>query len=228
MSPSVGAIVPVYNAERFIAEALDSVLGQTVPPEVVIVVDDGSNDESATIARSYGSAVTVVHQPNAGPASARNTGLDRLTTDLVAFCDADDVWDEHKIERQLDAITLDPSIEVCFCRIANFWDGAPAERDRVFAERNLTDEFPFPLLQSVLARRDVFERIGRFDPQLLFGEDVDWYRRVLGNDLHVHTVDAVLVRRRVHADNLTKELVGDLSWVWLQLAQAAVRSKKNL
>jgi glycosyltransferase involved in cell wall biosynthesis len=97
---TITAIIPVHNGERHLAEAIQSVLAQTLPPGEIIVVDDGSTDASAAIAQSFGAPVRVLAQPNLGPAAARNLGLAHATGDLLAFLDADDLWTPNKLARQ--------------------------------------------------------------------------------------------------------------------------------
>src|SRR5688572_20501170 len=96
-TPTISCIVPVYNGERYIREALDSILGQTYPNLEVVVVDDGSTDATAAAVASYGNRVSYLWQPNAGPVAARNLGLGAATGDYVAFLDADDLWHLEKL-----------------------------------------------------------------------------------------------------------------------------------
>src|SRR5690242_4887481 len=98
--PSISVVVPAYNAARWIEETLRSVLDQTCQPAEIFVVNDGSTDDTAERAERFGDRVTVVSQPNGGPPAAYNRGFDMATTDYVAMCPADDVWDPRKLEWQ--------------------------------------------------------------------------------------------------------------------------------
>jgi glycosyltransferase involved in cell wall biosynthesis len=100
-SPTVTTIIPAYRAAHTIARALESILAQSRPPEEVIVIDDGSPDDLAGALRPYLDRVTLLRKPNGGAASTRNLGLDRARGELVAFLDADDYWEPHKLEHQL-------------------------------------------------------------------------------------------------------------------------------
>ena len=104
---TVSVVIPCYNGAAFLREALDSVLAQTRPPLEVIVVDDGSTDDSAAIAESYGPPVRVIRQENQGESVARNRGIDEARGDWIAFLDADDVWKPEKLARQLAAVEPD-------------------------------------------------------------------------------------------------------------------------
>src|SRR5579884_658579 len=101
----VSVVLPCFNAARFLPAALDSALSQTYLPFEVILVDDGSTDDSVAIAESYGPLVRVIRQTNQGESVARNRGLDAARGDLVAFLDADDIWERGKLGRQLSLFT---------------------------------------------------------------------------------------------------------------------------
>ncbi len=107
-SPYVSVVIPCYNAAPFLRETLDSALNQTHPPMEVIVVDDGSTDNSAAIAESYGSPVRVIRQKNQGESVARNRGIDEAKGDWIAFLDADDIWMQDKLELQIERATSMP------------------------------------------------------------------------------------------------------------------------
>jgi glycosyltransferase involved in cell wall biosynthesis len=108
--PTITTIIPAYRAAGTIARALDSVLTQSRPPEEILVVDDGSPDDMAAAVRPYAERVTLIRKPNGGAASARNLGLDRARGELVAFLDADDYWEPHKLERQLGLFRTHPEL----------------------------------------------------------------------------------------------------------------------
>lgn len=126
--PRVSVVIPAYNAARFLEETLDSVLVQTCPPDEILVVDDGSTDETASLASQYIPAVDVISQANAGESAARNLGLKRASGDWIAWLDADDVWEPTKLEAQLDCIQGEGDDLVCvFCGFSRFGPGAPDE-----------------------------------------------------------------------------------------------------
>jgi glycosyltransferase involved in cell wall biosynthesis len=98
---SISVVIPAYNAAQFIRETLDSVLNQTLPADEVLVIDDGSTDETASIAESYGSAVRVFRRPNLKQSVSRNFGVQEAKSEWIAFNDADDIWESNKLERQM-------------------------------------------------------------------------------------------------------------------------------
>lgn len=113
-------IIPAFNAEAFLAEALDSALSQTLPPFEVIVVDDGSRDQTAEVARRYGDRIHFLQQPNSGVAAARNAAMERASGDWLAFLDADDIWERNKLERLSPLLAERPAPTVVFSDYRSF------------------------------------------------------------------------------------------------------------
>jgi glycosyltransferase involved in cell wall biosynthesis len=129
MTPRISVVIPAYNAARFLEETLDSVLAQTCPPDEVLVVDDGSTDQTASLAGRYAPAVQVISQANSGESVARNLGLARVSGDWVAWLDADDAWEPTKLEAQTEIIQAGDADLVCvFC---GFWRFGPGAADEV-------------------------------------------------------------------------------------------------
>ena len=112
-APSISVVIPCYNAAAFLRATIESILGQTQPVLEVIVVDDGSTDDSANIAESFGPPVRVIRQPNQGESAARNRGIEAAGGEWVAFLDADDLWLPTKVELQAEAIRSAPADVVC-------------------------------------------------------------------------------------------------------------------
>src|SRR6476646_8439048 len=123
-SPLVSVIIPVYNYERYLAEAVESVLNQTHRNLEVIVVDDGSTEQSGAVARSFADrGVRYIHLVHAGIGPTRNKGVELAGGDFIAFLDADDRWPEEKIERQLRAFENDPGLEMVFGQALQLQNG---------------------------------------------------------------------------------------------------------
>jgi len=115
--PSVSVIIPVYNGETFVDEAIDSVIHQKYEPLEIIIVDDGSTDRTAEVIRGYGEKVQYRYQSNTGPAAARNSGLRVASGDVMAFIDADDLWPEGKLALQINRLQQEPTLEVVLGRV---------------------------------------------------------------------------------------------------------------
>lgn len=206
MSATISCIVPVYNGARFLGEALDSILAQTLPPTEIIVVDDGSTDSTPEVVNAYARHVTYHRQANAGPASARNRGIGAATGDFISFLDADDLWRADKLERQMSALESNPAAGICITYLQNFWvDELAHERDRM-RDHDFAKPMPGYVCQCLLARRNVFDTVGRFDEAKRLGEDQDWYLRADRAGVGREIVTEALVYRRIHGKNMTYEV----------------------
>jgi glycosyltransferase involved in cell wall biosynthesis len=217
----VDVVIPLYNAAPFVERTLHSVLAQTRPPKRIIVVDDGSTDGSPDVVRrlagKYNGPVRIelLEQPNAGPNTARNTGLQAGSSPFVAFLDADDLWAPSKLEEQLSVFSHDPSEDLLlvYCR-AHWIDthdrpkhGTPlnegeALRGQVF-DRLLPRNRIWGGSSAVLIRRKAFDLAGPFDVGLRAAEDFDMWLRIAQVG-RVDLADADLVGIRDHATNTSK------------------------
>ncbi|MGA2399048.1 MAG: glycosyltransferase family A protein [Steroidobacteraceae bacterium] len=206
MSASISCVVPVYNGARYLAEALDSILAQTLPPTEIIVVDDGSTDATAQVTDAYAKHVIYVRQANAGPASARNRGIGLAKGDFISFLDADDLWHKDKLERQHLALQSNPAAGICITYLQNFWvEELAHERDRM-RDHGFAKPMPGYVCQCLLARRSVFDTVGCFDESKRLGEDQDWFLRADRAGIIKETVTDALVYRRIHGQNMTYEV----------------------
>jgi glycosyltransferase involved in cell wall biosynthesis len=200
--PLVSAVIPAFNAERFIATALDAVLAQTYKELEVIVVDDGSTDETAAIAGRY--PVRLLRGENQGAAAALNRGIDAAGAELIAFCDADDIWMPDRISAQVDYLLAHPEAGVVTCDMEVFLEPRtvlPQWMDEAdFATRRAM------IPSALLVRQEVFDRLGGFDPSFTIGFDTDWMVRAVDAGIEIGSVDRTLIRYRVHDANNTRDI----------------------
>ncbi len=206
MSESVSVIIPVYNGERFLAEAIQSVLDQTLPPDEIIVVDDGSTDGTAAIVCSLAGASTLpiryFHQENQGPAVARNRAIALTSAKLIAFLDADDLWHPEKLERQVADLTQKPAFCGVVCHMRSFVEPGcewPLQRNRAI----LDQQPPAYLPSALLVKREALDKVGLFDPLYRTGEDTEWFFRARDSGISISVTPAVLLSRRFHSANLS-------------------------
>jgi glycosyltransferase involved in cell wall biosynthesis len=206
-NPLVSVIIPVYNGERYLSQALDSALAQEYSPMEIVVVDDGSTDCSADLARGYES-VQYLYQPNGGPAVARNTGIAASCGEFIAFLDHDDVWEPWKLRIEMDCFREHPDLGYTMAR-GEFIFEVGTERP-AWAVLQQGDGVPVPLQGALVVRRTVFDLIGLLDPSFRAAEDTEWIMRA--NDAHVSMIvlDGALVRRRIHEANTSHRQ--DLAW----------------
>jgi glycosyltransferase involved in cell wall biosynthesis len=203
----ISCIVPVYNGEQHLEEALASVLAQDWRPLEVIVVDDGSTDRTLAIAHGVAEKepeVRVVSQENGGPSVARNTGISEATGELICFLDADDLWHPEKLLLHADRFRTNPALDHCVHHVQNFWDddlASEAEALRDHARGKPVAGYVTPCL---MVRRRAFERIGVFDSSLKHGDAADWFLRAREAGLVGELMPDVLTHRRMHAENRSR------------------------
>ena len=222
----ISVVIGAHNAAPFVLETLASIARQTRAPREVIVVDDGSSDGTAELAEASGAL--VVRQSQSGPGSARNAGVARATCDFIAFCDADDLWHETKLERQWTALQILPQCEIAFCDYYDFSDAglmnpsvikashthvrqaafAPAGQGILLAPRArlnaMTLEQQFALPSTWLVKRATLEAVGAFRSDLRIGEDAELLLRIFTRSDGAF-VDEPLMGYRRHGRNLTAD-----------------------
>jgi glycosyltransferase involved in cell wall biosynthesis len=196
----ISVVIPAFNSERYVAEAIESVLSQTHPADEIIVVDDGSTDATPAVLREFGSRITVLRQVQSGPATALNAGIARCTGDLLAFQDADDLWVPNKLKLQHSLLSAEPEIEAVFGAARQFI--SPDLNDREVSTAAPEKEQAGIHKGAMLIRRSAFDRIGPFDVTLQVVEFGEWYARAIALGLRTFSLSELLVRRRLHASNL--------------------------
>lgn len=184
---TVSVIIPAYNAEEWIAEAIQSALDQTYPPLEILVIDDGSADQTAAIAEVFGPPVRVLRQENAGVSTARNRGIRSAVGDYIAFLDADDLWHPEKLKLQVNLME-ERGYRWATCRSVQFeWvDGKKVTHQLPLPpEGNIlltlftSDTMMLPT-PSIIVDRSIFTQVGNFDegPDGRYGEDIDMWMRI--------------------------------------------------
>lgn len=221
----LSVIVPVYNGEPFLADAIASVRRQGYEPMEIIVVDDGSTDGTPDLAATLGSDLTFVTQENKGPASARNRALKLATGDYVAFLDADDLWPPDKLNVQMPALRENDRVQIVMGKTQRFWSNEELADSSRLARR--TPPWDEPLLGCMLCRRDVFAQIGVFDETLRIGEDTDWFLRARSAGVPIAKTDAVTLYYRRHGASLTAGVNHMQSTVFDVLRLALRRHRQN-
>ncbi len=201
-TPLVSVIIPVYNYDRYLAEAIESVLNQTYRRLEVIVVDDSSTDRSSEVAKSFADrGVRYCHQDHAGIGPARNRGAELAQGDFIAFLDADDCWPEEKLERQLSAFENDPALEMVFGQALQLQNGPEWEagvKDKNPAAARMV---PGMVAGTMLIKRDAFFRVGEFPGGLKVGEFIDWYARAIELQIRSVVLPDLFLWRRIHDSN---------------------------
>ncbi|MBE6963738.1 MAG: glycosyltransferase family 2 protein [Ruminococcaceae bacterium] len=199
--PRVSVLIPAYNSAAFLGQALDSVFAQTYRDFEVIVVDDGSEDDTAAVAAAR-PEVRYIRKEHSGISATRNLAIAQARGEVIAFLDADDLWTPDKLEKQVAYLDACPDCQVVFSLVKNFFDGPEAamtERQRQLL--NAKVEYCLP---ACCVRKEVFETCGIFREDLAYGEDTYWITRLWTAGIHMkHCIQEPLYLRRIHNDNIS-------------------------
>lgn len=201
MPDRVSVIVPAYNAAAYLAEALESALQQRGAELEVVVVDDGSTDDTWNVANRFRPRVRILQQTNRGIAAARNAALKTCDAPFIAFLDADDIWPSGRLETLLTALQSSPAAGIAAGLVRCFASPEldPHERARIHVPPG--DSPGSGMAGASLVRRTVMDRIGAFDETLRVGEMVDWYLRLRDAGVVQVLIDDVVLLRRLHGTN---------------------------
>lgn len=222
MDSDVSVIIPVYNAQSFIARAVDSVLRQTHPVAEIIVVNDGSTDGTLAALAPFDGRIRVITTPNRGVSSARNAGFLASTSGLIAYLDADDEWHEDKLARQIAFLAQHPGTGLCCCdyvtddgagrksdghfaRVAKYGGGGVAQWSRDPLRALIHGNF-VGTASTVLARRSVLNAAGPFNKRYRQAEDYDLWIRCAQSTRFAIMSD-VLLTKTGHESNLTNNQI---------------------
>lgn len=208
--PLVTAIIPSYNCERFVTQAIDSALRQTYSPLEVILVDDGSTDDTYKLLTPYLGSIKYIKQKNQGLSSARNAGIQRARGEYIAFLDADDIWNENKIQKQISFIIENKIIDVVGCygefidadgaHITNF--ARPVYSSKIRFKNELISKNNFSGGSEVVLRSECFKKLGLFDVTLSSAEDWDMWLR-LSKLYNFGIISEKLVKLRIRSDSMS-------------------------
>jgi len=246
----ISAIIPAYNSQDFILDAIKSIQNQTHPIDEIIVIDDGSVDNTQQLIQSQTKNIIYLKQDNQGPSAARNAGIKRAKGDWIAFLDADDQWIENKIEKQLDALSLSPELHLLAGDMQEIGMNNEVMTQSVLAKHNLLQ--PFQLNQSraihhalaqlvsknfiptgtVLVKRSTVLEAGLFNKDIRFGEDLELWAKIAAKH-PITCLPEILMLRRLHqqnATNATAAMLADLVNVMQSISFYAkdTLSKQNI
>ena len=201
-TPLVSVIIPVYNYDRYLAEAIESVLNQTYREVDVIVVDDASTDRSSEVAKGFADrGVRYCYQEHAGIGPARNRGVELSEGNFIAFLDADDRWPLEKLDRQLKAFANDPALEMVFGYALQLQNGSEWEAGVKDKNPPAAGMVPGMVAGTMLIKRDAFLRVGEFPGGLKVGEFIDWYARAGELQVRSLVMPDLFLWRRIHDSN---------------------------
>ena len=226
-SSLVSCIIPVFNGERYLREALDSILAQTYRPMEIIVADDGSTDGTPSLVADYRSQVRDLCQANAGTAAACNLGLTAAQGDFVAFLAADDLWHPEKLSRQISRFQARPDLDLCVTYVQNFWIPELKDEAERFQHHRITEPLPGYVPQALLARRALFETVGNFNAALRHADATDWFLRAADRGAVMELLREVLVYRRLHRSNLSRRMASASRQEYVELVKATLDRRRR-
>lgn len=203
MAPLVSVVVPVFNGAGFLGECLDSLVRQDHAPIEIIVVDDGSTDDSAAVAASFPS-VQVLRRPHEGLGATRNAGIDAANGDLIGFNDADDLWLPHKARRQVEYLAAHPECDIVLCRQDTKFEGDAGSPEWLIPDQRYGDLDGVSPTSGLFPRR-VFESI-RFRTDMESGTDFNLLVQARSAGFGIDVLDEVLRTRRIHSSNMMHEM----------------------
>lgn len=199
--PLITVIIPVYNGAEFIREAIDNILSQNYPAIEIIVINDGSTDQTDAFVKEIDTDIRYFWYGNDGPAFARNRGIRDASGEFIAFLDVDDLWPENNLNILLNEFLNDPEADV----VRGY--GQVMKKNLLTGEYEPTGDpkksFP-AFIGAALYRKEVFYKVGLFDVSLHFGEDSDWYMRATELNIKMKWVDRVTLKVRRHGKNFTE------------------------
>ncbi len=221
--PTISVVIPTYNRARFLPSAVASVRAQSYPCDEILIVDDGSSDDTPEVVATFGPGVRLIRQINAGPAAARNRGIDEARGDLVAFLDTDDRWLPGKLAAQVRLFRREPALGMVCADMAIENDVGIRLVESNFVLRGLQHDFaaldgrPLPdaprrLLEvnfvntsTVVAKRQLLLALGGFDTRLRYGEDLELWLRIAARH-PIACVASVHEVRVEHDSNVTRSI----------------------
>lgn len=216
---SMSVVIPCYNASKEIIRTIDSVLAQTLKPQQLVVVNDGSQDDSALIVWEYrerinaaGIKLLIISQPNKGVSAARNRGVEESNGDLIAFLDADDIWRPTKLAEHHKVFANDPTLGISFarCEIHNLATQSSTVSSLPMGAQNMSSVFsenPTTTSSNLVVRRQLFVQLGGFDESMSFAEDQEFIMRAIAkSQFSVTGIDKILVDYMCSENGLSAKL----------------------
>ena len=225
MAPRVSVLIPTYNCARFLPDAIESVLAQTFQDFEIIVVDDGSTDDTAQVVSRY-PQVRYILKEHSGISASRNAAVSAATGEIVAFLDADDMFTPEKLQKQVDYLDKNPDCHLIFTKAENFYEDEQAEQGE--KQQALYNASLERCIITCAIRRSVFEKYGNFRTDYPHGEDTQFMYRLSISGLSInHCLPEVLYKRRVHSSNISLSHEGAGANRLMEIMADALREVKR-
>ena len=209
----ISVIIPTYNRAHLLPRALDSILSQSCLPNEIIVVDDGSTDDTSVLMTSVYPEIVFIQQSNTGVSCTRNVGIKRASSDWIAFLDSDDEWFPEKLEVQMNALYKNPELKICHTNeiwIRNGTRVNPKKKHEKFGGWIFQKCLPLCCISpsSVIIHKSIFDEVGLFDDSLLVCEDYDLWLRITARNPVLYIEKPLLRKYGGHNDQLSRKYWG--------------------
>jgi glycosyltransferase involved in cell wall biosynthesis len=211
-SPLISIVIPVFNGQIHLRETIESVLNQDYKNFELIVVDDGSTDDTGEILDRYQDRALIIRQSNSGPGAARNKGIRRAAGELIAFLDADDLWPADNLSQHVSVIRSHPNFDLILGRVQCLRAINPEDSQSTinaddarnsYLNHQLSVPFYSYLFGAAVAKTHIFQTVGLIDEHHHLGEDVDWFLRVRESHIAVLQTEHIALHYRRHDASLT-------------------------
>jgi glycosyltransferase involved in cell wall biosynthesis len=222
----ISVIIPTYNRADLLKGCLTSILQQSVKPAEIVVIDDGSNDHTEEVVKSY-DGVSYHVKEHSGIAKTLNYGLSKVTQPMLTFLDSDDLWEPDFIKVQYENLIRSKNIDGVFCHHRRFYD-YPVHRLLTPAERNEEMRiYPAKLKAGMLIATIPFMSVGLFNETIKQGDFIDWYMRAIERGIKFKMVKDCLMKRRIHENNITSDRSTNSSNLLKVIASGLQRRRRS-
>jgi glycosyltransferase involved in cell wall biosynthesis len=221
----VSVIIPIYNGEKYLSEAVESIRRQNYGPLEIIIIDDGSTDDTTRVAMGLGLDIHYIFQQNAGPASARNSGIVASRGEIIAFLDSDDFWPPDRLT--VTVRYLDQHREVGYLLGKQMMFVEPGCTVPPWMNAEWLSEPQDASNTAVLtARRVTFNRVGLFNSEYRGGEDTEWFVRASEAGVPMARLSEIILHRRIHGDNLSIQMMKIRKGNLMRIARESIRRRQ--
>lgn len=225
-NPLVSVIIAVKNGERFLVQAINSVLEQDYRPFEVIVVDGQSTDKTAMLAKSYAEC-RYIYQTGQGIADAYNVGVEAARGKFVSFLSHDDLWTPDKLTCQVRYLLEHESIQYTVAKVRYFLEEGQSI-PRGFRKELLDGEHVAYCMETLVTRQSLFDVVGKFDTEYVVAEDVDWFARTIDCQIPMAVIPKVLLYKRVHDQSTSIINLDTQSELFLKILRRSIQRKRNM
>lgn len=202
---NISVIIPVSNIDKYLAEAIESVVEQRYPAKEIIVIDSGRSDDTTRISKAWESRIRVLYQPPMGISAARNLGISVSNCEYLSFLDADDIWTQEKLSLQKQIFDENPGTDMVFGQIRQFIS-PELSKEQMAPLRQELEQMAGYSAGTLLISKEKFLQAGLFNESLKIGEFIDWFIRARALFPAIHMCPEVIMKRRIHLDNTGTQL----------------------